>query len=628
LRRDEGVIEFRILGPFEVSKSGERLEVGVGKQRALLLLLLLHGGEVVSTDRLIDALWDERPPASALNSVHVYVSQLRKALGNGRLETRGRGYLLTLEPEELDLGRFERLLREGRELLAIGEPDRAANALRSALELWRGSPLPDVASEAFAQGEIARIEELRLAALEERIEADLILGRHTELVPELERLVREHPLQERLRAQLMLALYRSGRQSEALETYQQARRLFSSELGLEPSRALRELEAAILRQDVELDLAPKPAGRRGQARRKRRVALAIGAVVLAAATVALVGMTFTGRRASPPEVLPNSLVRIDPETLAPTDVIHIGDAPDLVVLAGGFAWVTHHVLRDTPSGALRNAGDRTLTRVDLSTGEPRVVGGGLAPCGLAADPSGDVWVANCYQRGSGAGANVVRVDAATLEFDAGPWRVPSSDDFYRGLTYGGGSLWLSQVADGSCQTGLPCRPDPRVRETVTEIDPQTGKWHSIPLARSVSPLAWSEGYGHLWMSNFDVGSVSRLHTEAELVDETVDRVGVNPGHLVVGGDSVWVADWSSPQVVRLHAVGPPRPRHIPLPVKQDTGVWNVAAGAGAVWATTARDHTLWRIDPKTYEPTAITMPYFPTGLAADDDNVWVTVRAR
>ena len=217
----EGKREFRILGPFEARENGRALAIGAGKQRALLALLLLDAGDVVSTDRLIDALWGERPPASALNSVHIYVSQLRKVLGEGCLITSGHGYLLALEPEQVDLGRFERMLGEGRELLARGEAKSASEVLRAALALWRGPPLADLASEPFAQGEIARLEELHLAALEERIEADLALGRHDQLVPELEALVRANPLRERLRAQLMLALYRSGRQAEALETYRQ-----------------------------------------------------------------------------------------------------------------------------------------------------------------------------------------------------------------------------------------------------------------------------------------------------------------------------------------------------------------------------------------------------------------------
>jgi DNA-binding SARP family transcriptional activator len=262
----EGKREFRILGPFEARKNGRALEIGAGKQRALLAFLLLDAGAVVSTDRLIDALWGERPPASALNSVHVYVSQLRKVLGEGCLLTRGHGYLLALEPEQVDLGRFERMLGEGRELLAAGEATRASGVLQAALALWRGPPLADLASEPFAQGEIARLDELHLAALEERIEADLALGRHDQLVPELEALVRANPLRERLRAQLMLALYRSGRQAEALEAYRQGRMMLVQEVGLEPGRRLQELERAILSQDPALDppapaAAPLPPGR-------------------------------------------------------------------------------------------------------------------------------------------------------------------------------------------------------------------------------------------------------------------------------------------------------------------------------------------------------------------------------
>lgn len=281
----EGKREFRILGHLEARENGRSLVIGTGKQRALLALLLLDAGDVVSTDRLIDALWGERPPASALNSVHIYVSQLRKVLGEGCLMTRGHGYLLALEPEQVDLGRFERMLGEGRELLAGGEAKRASDALRSALALWRGPPLADLASEPFAQGEIARLEELHLAALEERIEADLALGRHGEFVPELEALVRANPLRERLRAQLMLALYRSGRQAEALETYRQARTTLVEEVGLEPGRRLQELERAILSQDPTLDLPAPAAAPLREPRRRGRLLIAIGATLLLAAPI-------------------------------------------------------------------------------------------------------------------------------------------------------------------------------------------------------------------------------------------------------------------------------------------------------------------------------------------------------
>ena len=610
----EDAVEFRILGPLEASRHGQPLELGAGKQRALLVLLLLRAGEIVSTDRLIDALWGERPPPSALNSVHIYVSQLRKALGNGRLETHGHGYLLALEPEQLDLGRFERLLGDGRELLTSGDADRAAGALRAALGLWRGPPLSDVAFEPFAQAEIARLDELRLAALEERIEADLALGRHAELVPELEGLVREHPLRERLRAQLMLALFRSGRQSEALDAYQQARKLLSTELGLEPGRRLRELEAAILRQDAQLHVPPRPTRRTGAVHRKRRSVVAIGAALLLAAAVALVGITFTGGETpTPPRVLPNSLVRIDPDTLEATNVVPVGSAPDLVVAAGGFVWITHHVLEDFGYGRLRDAGDRTLNRVNPETGEVETVGG-LAPCGLAPDPSGDVWVANCFAS-RGRDANVVRVDATTLDFEA-TYRVPGGDAggvYYRAFAYGGGSLWVGWTRERG------------EHAAVIQLDPRSGE-QRVNDGMDGAALAWAETSGDLWGSNFGEGTLTRLHASTRAV-ETVNVLSVNPGHILVDGDVVWVGDWEFPGVERLPAVGPSRPRLVDLPVRTfGGGVWQIAAGEGYIWATTPRDRALWRIDPKTNEAKRIPMPYPPTGVDVNEGDVWVTVR--
>jgi DNA-binding SARP family transcriptional activator len=223
----------------------------------------MRSNEVVPAERLIDELWGERPTPTATKSLHVYVSQLRKELhasGNGEvLLTRGNGYVAQLGPDDLDVMRFERLVADGRRLLSAGDPARAGERLRKALALWRGPPLADFAYEPFAQSDIARLEEQRLVALEARIEADLALARHADLVAELETLVREHPLREGLRGQLMLALYRCGRQAEALETYRAGRAALVDELGIEPGPALRELERAILRQDQSL--APAAASR-------------------------------------------------------------------------------------------------------------------------------------------------------------------------------------------------------------------------------------------------------------------------------------------------------------------------------------------------------------------------------
>lgn len=260
-------MEFRVLGPLEVHQNGESLPLGGLKQRGLLAILLLNANRVVSTDRLIDELWGGEAPETAQKALQVHVSQLRKLLEPERrpgqsgelLKTRSPGYLLELEPEQLDLGRFERLAAEGREALAAEDPEAAATKLREALSLWRGPPLAEFAYADFTQREIARLDEVRLAALEDRIEADLKCGRHGELIAELEQLVAAEPLRERPRAQLMLALYRAGRQAEALDAYRRARRALVDELGIEPGRELKELEAAVLAQDPSLEA---PEGRK------------------------------------------------------------------------------------------------------------------------------------------------------------------------------------------------------------------------------------------------------------------------------------------------------------------------------------------------------------------------------
>lgn len=249
-------IEFRILGPLEVRADDRVLDLGGRKQRGLLAILLLHANEVVSSERLIDELWGERAPPTAAKSVQVFVSHLRKTLGRDVLLTHAPGYTLRVDPGNLDLQRFEELLAQARAADA-----RAASAsLHEALSLWRGPPLADFVYERFAQAEIARLEELQLVALEDRIEADLALGHHGQLVAELEALIARHPLRERLRGQLMLALYRSGRQAEALEAYRSTRQLLDGELGLEPSEALQRLEQAILVHDPSLELGPEQPG--------------------------------------------------------------------------------------------------------------------------------------------------------------------------------------------------------------------------------------------------------------------------------------------------------------------------------------------------------------------------------
>ena len=249
-------LEFGVLGPVQVATASGTVELASGKQVALLACLLVARGEVVSRDRLIDALWGERPPAAAVNALQVHVHGLRRRLGPARIEREGPGYRLRLGSGELDVERFELLVARGRSELAGGEAGVAESSFREALGLWRGHAYEDVRYEAFVQAEVRRLEELRLAALEDRVEADLALGRHRDLVPELEALVSEHEGRERLCGQLMLALYRSDRQAEALDVFQRARQAMRDHLGLEPGPALQELQRAILEQDAALAVEP------------------------------------------------------------------------------------------------------------------------------------------------------------------------------------------------------------------------------------------------------------------------------------------------------------------------------------------------------------------------------------
>src|SRR3954464_5994252 len=247
----------RILGPIEVELGDDGCaRIPRGRTLALLALLLVHRGAIVALDRIADELWDGDGPQNARNAVQVIASRLRAAVGEDLVVSGARGYALRPPAGALDAERFEGEHPRGAELLAGAEPEEAAAGLRDALALWRGPALADVGDERFAQPEIARLEDLRLACLADRLDADLACGRHDEVAGELEALVREHPLRERLRGQQMLALYRCGRQADALEAYRGAYEALVDGLGIEPSPELRALEAAILRQEVPAPAAP------------------------------------------------------------------------------------------------------------------------------------------------------------------------------------------------------------------------------------------------------------------------------------------------------------------------------------------------------------------------------------
>jgi DNA-binding SARP family transcriptional activator/basic membrane lipoprotein Med (substrate-binding protein (PBP1-ABC) superfamily) len=291
----EAPVEFRLLGTLEVALDDRPVSLGGSRARALLALLLLHRNEVLALDRIVEELWDGNAPKSAEQIVRVYVSNLRKALPPEVLVTRGKGYVLVADPGQVDAERFDALRNEGHRLLAAGDVPDALKTLDEALALWRGPPLQEFAHESFAGSEIARLEELHLLALEDRFDAQLAAGRAPELVADLEQLVAANPLRERLRAQLMLALYRAGRQADALETYQRGRRFLVEELGLEPSEALRRLETQILQRDPDLDTPTvepeKPTRRPPRSGRLRLGAAGLALVAIGAVAALLVAAT-------------------------------------------------------------------------------------------------------------------------------------------------------------------------------------------------------------------------------------------------------------------------------------------------------------------------------------------------
>jgi DNA-binding SARP family transcriptional activator len=381
-------MRFRVLGPLEVWDDSVQRELGAGRQRALLALLVLRRNDVIPVDRIIDALWGEHPPATAHKVVHGYISQLRKAAGPDTLVTHPWGYALIAPRGAVDVDEFERLVDRAR-----GEkPARAAETLREALELWRGPALVDVAYESFAQGEIARLEDARLAAVEDRIDAELALGRAANLVPELEALVREHPLRERLRGQLILALYRIGRQAEALELYAEVRRRLVDELGIEPGPELQQLQRQILAQDPALGPITRPP--LAIVARHRWKLVAAGAALIAAAATAAV-LWLTHGESAHVAAGPNTVAALDPQTNRLVDAFSVGGVPTQIATGGNAVWVV-------------NSDERTVSRIEPGTRSVRTVSTGTGPTDIAVG-SGSAWVTN------GDSGMVSRIDLRSAE---------------------------------------------------------------------------------------------------------------------------------------------------------------------------------------------------------------------
>lgn len=578
-------LDFRVLGPLQVATNGSSLPLGGTKQRAVLALLLLHANEVVSSDRLIDQLWAGSPPESAANIVHGYISHLRKTLEPGRargehelLVSRPPGYVLRVQPEQIDAERFASLTGEARRLLDEGEADAAAERLRAALALWRGPPLADLTYESFARPDIERLEEARLAALEDRIDADLALGRDGELVGELRELVGKQPLRERPRGQLMVALYRSGRQADALAVYRDGRRVLTEELGIEPGPALRDLERAILHHDAALG-APTTAPPAVTRRRQRRwVLLAAALAAAVGAAAAVVAMAGVGSSSPQPVIIyPHSVAAIDPATNMVVDDILVGGYPTAIAADSRYLYVANN--GDATVSRILPAARRVLDTFALSRAIDLVVGNGHL---WAADggaprhtpmPPGTILD---YQLGS----------AATRTLRVGPSRVGNEEQTTLATDGRGGPLWVGNQNS----------------RTVREVDPTLDK--IVTTIRGIAPGGLAAvGNGSIgdtvWASEPSRNLVLRIDGNTGQIVRRIHVAG-RPTRLAADDRAVWVITGNALRRIDTRTNKPEARIALPITGKR------VLLAAGSVWVTgyrwsnqidRSRGGVVARIDP-------------------------------
>ena len=549
-------MEYRILGPVELAADGVVIPLGP-KLRTLLAVLLLHPNHVVSATRLADELWGGEQPASAPKLVQLYVSQLRKLLGDA-LVTRAPGYLVAVAEDELDAARFERLVVEARSV--AGESAvLAASSFEAALSLWRGPALADVECAGFARNEADRLDALRVAALEEWFEVELGRGRASELVPDLQALVAAEPLRERPRAQLMLALHRSGRRADALEVYRQTRRLMVDELGLEPSEELRALERTILEDDP--GLRPQRARERLRSRWIRRGSLSAGAgpappsrrkrpMVLVAAACALAvaagaaAATFVASRGSQGlnGLAPDHVGLLDPRSGKIEAQVAVGDRPVALAAAAGQLWVA-------------NRDSKSVTRVDEKTAATMTIPLDGHPTAIAADAAG-AWVEEGPER------QLVRIARA---FDRPTHSLPHDDS---PLAIGGGALWASSddgvvLEERDPRTGAirrAWRPDLGAEQlayagatlwtaasfSTTPLETRSGVLLS-PVRLVGTAVAVGAAPGEAWVVvRSSLGGpwrVQRIDRQS-LAATGAATVGSNPEAVAVAGDAAWIANSS------------------------------------------------------------------------------------
>ena len=535
-----GGLQFRVLGPVEVCDGGQNLSLGGPKQRGLLADLILNAGTIVSTARLVDDLWGDDSPATAGHTVETYVARLRRILRDGSrpelLLTRPPGYLLDAEPGQVDAFRFGQLVQDGTAAAGRGDHEQASALLRAALALWRGPALTDVADAPFARAAAKRLTDQHLLALQRRIDADLQLGQAQDLVPELEALVASHPYHEPFHRQLMVALYRSGRQSEALGAYRRARGLLVDELGIEPGPDLRRTEQAILRQDPELEQPPKvhqhrpgppepappggppgPAAASGRRRHRPRALITAGVALAVAATVAVPLALRTAAGASVPA---NGMGVLSASGTSVTAGLAMPSAPGSLAVGGGSVWAT------SPAG-------HTVYRIDPGTRAiTQAIPVGAGAGGIAYD-DGDVWVANALD------GTVSRIDgtAGQVVQTIGAGSEPT------GVAAGLGAVWVT---------------DP-VGSAIYRIDPSTGDLtRTIGLASP--PYGIAVGAGSLWVTSPSADTVTRIDPVAGQPVQTI-AVGADPAAIAYGFGSVWVANKLDSTVSRMGVRGEHRPVH-------------------------------------------------------------------
>jgi YVTN family beta-propeller protein len=591
-------IRFGVLGPLQVLRDGTPVSIGGAQQRAVLAFLLVERERAVSVEQIADALWGEHPPAGYAATIQTYVFHLRevvepdRAKGDppGVLVTEPGGYRLKVDPAAVDAADFERLIKSGESFIVRGLPAEGAADLSRALSLWRGSVLADLAGYDFVARLGSRLDELRLRAAESRIDAELALGEHASMIAELNSLAESNPLREHLQAQRILALYRAGRQAEALAAFRSVRGRLMDELGIEPGAELTNLHQSILNQDAGL-LLKRPQPEVTQPNERAVLPLAhrafrglvavcvVSAVVLAA--VAVYGARYS--RSSSLRSLPaNSVVRIDTDGSF-HDAVTVGVSPDGVALARGAAWVA-------------NTGANTVSKIDLKNHDvvqTTVVGG--APQALAVYES-DLWVVN-----SGA-ASVSRLSLKTSQV-VDTVRVGNLPAAIAAAESG---IWVVNTADDS----------------VVRIDPTTGRTGE-PIAVGFRPGGIAVDADTVWVSNTGDGTVSAIDVRSRAAGSSI-AVGAGPAGIAVSEGSVWVANSLSQTVSRID----PSTRQVVATIRVGDGPQSITLIENRPWVSNEFDGTVTMIDPVANRVLkTIATGTSVRGLVSDGNSVYATTRS-